>query len=112
LKEEHTLTLHLLELCCERVRWTSELIEDSAFLSTSSRLAKRLLSLAAINGEDAVAGTQLKISQSDLANFLSISRQLVNQYLQEWCKSGWVELGRGSITLVDAEALRNSIKFD
>ena len=38
------------------------------------------------------------ISQEDIARFLGISRQVVNQYLQGWKANGWVELGRGKLT--------------
>ena len=51
-------------------------------------------------------GAQLKISQEDLAQFLGLSRQIVNKYLQTWKKQGWITLGRGSVTLGDERALR------
>jgi CRP/FNR family cyclic AMP-dependent transcriptional regulator len=112
LKKNHELTIHLLQLCCQRVRWTSELIEDSAFLSSHAHLAKRLIGLARLQGEDTATGKRVKINQSDLANFLSTSRQLVNQFLQEWSREGWVELGRGNITITDEQALQNLIEND
>jgi Mn-dependent DtxR family transcriptional regulator len=46
------------------------------------------------------------MSQADLASFMNVSRQIVNQYLQEWRKRGWVELGRGRIVLKDTAGLR------
>jgi CRP-like cAMP-binding protein len=112
LSEDHELTVHMLQLICERVRKTSELVEDSAFLSSHARLAKRLIGLARLQGDDTPTGKQLKYNQSELANFLGISRQLVNQLLQEWLKAGWVELGRGKITIVDEQALQNLIEND
>jgi CRP/FNR family transcriptional regulator, cyclic AMP receptor protein len=105
-KREPQLAVHLIELLCKRVRWTSEQMEDSSLLTVPARLAKRLLSLAASHGRKTPAGAQLKISQEDLAQFLGLSRQIVNKYLQTWKKQGWITLGRGSVTLGDERALR------
>jgi CRP/FNR family cyclic AMP-dependent transcriptional regulator len=109
LETEPLLAVHLLKLFCERVRWTSEMVEDTAFLSVRARLAKRLLSLAEQHGSDTASGVELKLSQSELGLFLSISRQVVNQYLQEWAKTGIVELHRGAIVLCDREALQDAL---
>jgi len=99
------LAIHLLQLLCARLRWTSELIEEAAFLSGPSRLAKRLLILAALHGRPEDGQLVLQISQADLALFLGMSRQLVNQHLQDWRKRGWVDLARGRIAIVAPHAL-------
>jgi CRP/FNR family transcriptional regulator, cyclic AMP receptor protein len=110
LEREPQLAIHLLKLLCERLRWTSELVEESAFLAGPARLAKRLLILASLHGRAAGIGLlELRISQAELARFLGISRQIVNQHLSEWRKSGWVELGRSQIVIRNAEALRRLI---
>ncbi|HEU4618503.1 MAG TPA: Crp/Fnr family transcriptional regulator [Gammaproteobacteria bacterium] len=109
LEREPRLGIHLLMLLCQRLRWTSELVEESAFLSGTARLAKRLLILASLHGRPAAAGTgsmELRISQADLAHFLGVSRQVVNQQLGEWAKAGWVELGRSRIVIRRPEELR------
>jgi len=104
-ESEPKLAMHLLRLFCQRIRWTSDLVEESSFLFGPARLAKRLLVLAALHGESGPDGMELAISQSELAQFLNMSRQLVNQQLQEWRSKGWVSLGRGRIVVRDAEAL-------
>ena len=48
----------------------------------------------------------LKISQADLAGFMSVSRQMVNQHLQQWRKRGWIGLGRGRVVIRDLDGLR------
>src|SRR5690606_31622752 len=94
----------------ERLRWTSELVEESAFLAGPARLAKRMLILASLHGRSAGIGAlELRISQAELARFLGISRQIVNQHLSEWRKNGWVDLGRSQIVILNAEALRRMI---
>jgi CRP/FNR family cyclic AMP-dependent transcriptional regulator len=106
LRAEPQLALHVIQLLCKRVRWTAELMQDSALLSVAPRLAKRLLSLARQQGRDTPAGTALALSQEELAQFLGLSRQVVNQYLQSWKSQGWVRLGRGNLVICQRHPLQ------
>jgi CRP-like cAMP-binding protein len=108
LGREPQVALELLRLCGERLRWTSGLVEDAALLDAPARLAKRLLSLGQFHGQRTGHGITLRISQEDLASFLGVSRQVVNQYLQGWKGRGWIDLGRGVVTVRDEEAIRNA----
>lgn len=108
LEKEPKAALELLRLCGERLRWTSGLLEDAALLDAPARLAKRLLSLCELHGEDAPEGRRVRISQEELASFLGVSRQAVNEQLQEWKAKGWVALGRGTVTATDPAALRRA----
>jgi CRP/FNR family transcriptional regulator, cyclic AMP receptor protein len=110
LEREPKVALELLRLCGSRLRWTSGLVEDAALLDAPARLAKRLMSLAELHGQRTKAGVTLRISQEDLATFLSVSRQVVNQHLQSWKAKGWVELGRGSVTVRDEAAIRQAAR--
>jgi CRP-like cAMP-binding protein len=105
LKSDVEIAIHLLKLFCGRLRYTTEMAEDSAFLDGRSRLAKRLLRLAEDHGTRMDGTIALEISQRELAHFLGISRQLVNQYLGDWSKRGWVELARGKIVIHDVESM-------
>jgi CRP/FNR family cyclic AMP-dependent transcriptional regulator len=105
LQRDAKVTYELLQLLCQRIRWTSGLAEDSALLSTPARLARRLLSLARVPGQSTAPGARVVMSQEEIARFLGLSRQMVNQYLQQWKSAGWVELGRGQITLLQVDAL-------
>jgi CRP-like cAMP-binding protein len=106
LQREPTVAIHLLQLLCQRIRWTSGQAEDSALLTVPNRLARRLLSLARLHGQQSPKGVQLIISQEEMGRFLGISRQAVNQYLQEWRAKGWVDVGRGKVTVLDEQALQ------
>ena len=108
LEREARVALELLRLCGERLRWTSGLVEDAALLDAPARLAKRLLSLGQMHGQQKGDGVTLRISQEELANFLGVSRQVVNQYLQGWKGKGWVDIGRGSVTVLDQAALKGA----
>jgi CRP/FNR family cyclic AMP-dependent transcriptional regulator len=107
LQREPKLAVHLIELLCKRVRWTSEQMEDSSLLSAPARLAKRLLSLASAHGRVTPAGPELKLSQEELAQFLGLSRQIVNKHLQAWKHKEWITLARGRVAITNARALRN-----
>lgn len=94
------ISRHLLSLLCERVRWTSQLVADSAFLSVPDRMATRLLDLAQIGTQAVQEDIVVRLSQQQLADYLGVSRQVVNGYLREWQSKGQVRLSRGTITLL------------
>jgi CRP-like cAMP-binding protein len=106
LSTEPQLAAHLIRLLCQRVRWTAQLMEDSALLSVPARIAKRLLGLARVHGPDSPGGEiKLTISQEELAQFLGVSRQVVNQHLQVLKAKGWIRSGRGHVTICNARSL-------
>jgi CRP-like cAMP-binding protein len=106
LLREPALSVHLLELLCQRVRWTSEQMEDSSLLDAPTRLAKRLLALAHSQPKMQISGTPIKTSQEEMARFIGVSRQIVNKHLQVWKKKQWIALGRGTVLVKDATALQ------
>jgi CRP-like cAMP-binding protein len=110
LSTQPQLATHLIQLLCKRVRWTAEQMEDSALLSVPARLAKRLLSLASAFGRDVESGTKVSLSQEELAQFLGLSRQIVNQHLQTWRAKEWISLGRGSVTIDNPRALQKVVR--
>jgi CRP-like cAMP-binding protein len=112
LRQEPELVNHVLRLLCERLRWMSGLTEESALLAVPARVARRLLSLAAVHGQSIAGGVRMAISQEELARFIGLSRQIVNQHLQQWKSKGWVTLGRGSITIRDQRALQSMVSGD
>ncbi len=99
------LARHLLGVFCQRIRWTSDLVEEAAFLDVPARLASRLLRLAANHGRASTDGVELRLSQAELAQFLGASRQVVNQHLQSWRAQGWIALARSVVVLRDRAAL-------
>lgn len=107
IETEPKLAIRLLELLCRRVRWTSVLVEEAAFLPISARLAQRLLKLTEEHGAVKDGPVTLRISQAELATFLSVSRQIVNQYLQDWRRREWISLSRGKIIIRDRAGLRS-----
>jgi CRP-like cAMP-binding protein len=88
---------HLFELLAREPQVALELLR---------LCGERLLSLAYLHGEQDKGRLTLRISQEDLAGFLGITRQAVNQQLQAWKAKGWIALGRGSVTVLDERSLR------
>lgn len=72
------------------------------------KLASLLLHLADRVGEERPEGTRLKIklSQDELANMVSSTRQTVNKYLQAWRKQGWIDMQQGMIDIFQKAELQ------
>lgn len=110
LGERPAAALALLETLSLRVRRTDEVLTDLAFLDLPHRLTKRLLELAAAHPDTrrgSVPGQpRVRITQAELASMLGVSRESVNKQLNDFARRGWLKLGRGSVTILDSEALR------
>ena len=94
------VAVRIIELLCERIRWMSDRMEESVLLPLPARLARRLVALS----ED--FGTDLHVSQEELAVFIGATRESVNRQLQTWKRQGVIALGRNRIQLLDRGALR------
>lgn len=107
LKVEPQLAGSLLALICSRMRWSTDLYQDSALLTSPARLAKRVLGLAMNQGRRVGGEIELRVTQSELARFLGVSRKLVNDRLHDWKERGWVSVARARLFIRDADALRS-----
>lgn len=105
LKANPDLTVRMLSLLCQRLRWTSSIIEDSAFLAVPARLAKRLLVLAEHYRRPEEPDITIPMSQHDLGNMVGVGRETINKQLALWRSAGIVETGRGAIVIRNCEAL-------
>ncbi len=105
------ICLILLRILCQRVRQTSEQVEDVLFRHLESRIAKALLHLAESADLHGVRGLSidLHLSQRELGNIAGGSRESVNKHLQSWHKAGLIELGKGSIMIRDVSAIERLI---
>lgn len=98
---------HFMRLLCRRLRLSFDMMEDSALLPLSSRLAKRLLMHAQYYGDVAINNEQLSIqlSQEMLGLMLNSSRQSINKMLKRLEQAGWISLHYSQITILDEAAL-------
>jgi CRP/FNR family transcriptional regulator, cyclic AMP receptor protein len=103
--ENHAdICLMLIKILCQRLRRTSEQVEDVLFRHLESRIAKALLQLAA-RAEPGGRFRDLHISQRELGNIVGASRESVNKQLQIWQRAGLIDLAKGSIVIRDAAAI-------
>jgi CRP-like cAMP-binding protein len=108
LEKHPDICLRLIAVLCERLRRTTEQVEDVLFLDLQARLAKTLLHLVDAHGRPVSNGVALgaKLSQRDLANMIGASRESVNRQLSLWEEEGLISRDRGAITILDSAALQ------
>jgi CRP/FNR family transcriptional regulator len=75
-----------------------QLLEKVAFTRVECRLAERLLTLSDTENP-------LHLTQSDLATQIGTAREVVSRRLENWSRRGWVRTGRGTIEVLDPDAL-------
>jgi CRP/FNR family cyclic AMP-dependent transcriptional regulator len=111
LQRNPNVCIKLLTIMCQRLRSTSEQLEDFNFLDLRCRLAKRLLFLSAIHGETTARGIHIgvRLPQHLLASMIGTSREAVNKQLRTWEESGLIDVKRGSITVRDRRGLERII---
>ena len=103
-KANPDLILGMLSLICQRLCWTSSMIEDTAFLAFPARLAKRLLVLAEHYRRPQEHDITVPLSQHDLGSMVGAGREAINKQLALWRSAGIV--GRGAIVMRNCEAPR------
>ena len=96
----------LLTLMAQRIRRSTGHIEDLVFLDLPGRIAKCLLDQDELLGKKGVVA----LTQEDIASFVGATRVAVNRVLVDLERRGELELGRGSIKIVDAEKLKKDIQ--
>lgn len=98
--EDHPqIAIRMIALLCERLRRTTELLEDSAFLDVATRLAKQLLVLGARHGNGNPEEEAIPVSQAELARMIGVSREAVSKQLSNWREAGAISLAREKITI-------------
>ncbi len=101
------LLTRLLAVLCQRLRQTSEHLEDAMLREAPSRLARGLLRLAEAFGQEGPTGIRLaiKLSQTQIGNLVGTSRESVNKLLNEWQRAGHLAQEGGSLIIRDPKLL-------
>jgi CRP/FNR family transcriptional regulator, cyclic AMP receptor protein len=110
--ERHAdICILLLKILCQRLRQTSEQVEDVLFRHLESRLAKALLHLFESASMHSIDGSSndLHLSQRELGNIAGGSRESVNKTLQSWHRAGLIRLGKSSIVILDLAAIERLV---
>ena len=109
IKDHPTLSYGFMSVLCSRIRWTSDLIEDTVFRDTRTRLARRLLMLADLYGMQTEDGVRIniKISQDHLGRMLGVSRESISKEGSYMKYRHAVSFKHGVITIHDRKYLEN-----
>ena len=103
LRDMPDLHVDMIQLAGKRMRWISDQLSDQVFLSMPTRLARKILHLTA----DHPGETQtLRMSQTDLAEFVGASREAVSKTLAVWKRDKIIDLSRGGLSVQDRTALK------
>lgn len=96
-----------MRILCRRIRISFGMLEDSALLPLSSRLAKRLLMHAHNYGQTDDEGRRpcVQLSQEALGQMLNSSRQSINKLLKRLESLGWLKIQYGQIILLEEDQL-------
>ncbi len=100
------LAADLMQLAGQRMRWMDTQISEQAFLPLPIRLARKVLHLLGPGASD------LPMSQSNLADFLGVTREAVSKTLADWKREALVEVSRGGIRITDRDALQELAQND
>jgi CRP-like cAMP-binding protein len=99
------LAMKLIELLCERLRWTSDQVEEVILQNLPGRLASALLRLTEKH-KLAPAGRTIAITQQEISEMVGMTRESINKQLRAWAARNWVRLEHGAIVVLNAEMLR------
>ncbi len=105
LRQRHPSVGRALELIlAERLRRTSAQLMEALYIKADVRVLRRLVRLSEFygNGDGNVV---IPLNQEEIAGLAGTTRVTVNKVLQAEVERGSVALGRGRITVLDAEQL-------
>ncbi len=108
LEHNPRVAVRLIEVLCARLRRTTTMVEDSAFLTMAPRVARVLLRLAEEYGrtQDGAVRIDLRLSQRELGGLVGLARENVNRQLRAWREEGLIRVDHGYIVIEDMEGLR------
>ena len=89
------------------LRRSTDYIANSTFLGFSPRLAKQLIVM--LDDAGSAPNAALRISQTELASMLGVSRERVNRQLVAWANSSIIDKGRARVVVRDRRALGHVI---
>ncbi len=108
LDAEPQLWRGIAKLGLQRQRQSVALLQNQMLAPVRGRVAATLLSLGELYGaqEQGALNLRVRLSQTDLAAMLTLSRQTINKELGRLVDEAVIELSYKRITILDREALR------
>ena len=116
LRTNPEVSVKLLSVLAMRLKRVSELVEDTLFLNLPLRLAKKLLSLSHVYGEEAAEGIRidLRLSQEEWGDLVGTTRESVNKQVRKWTDAGIVRIDDGYVVIlnpVELEKLAGAVLY-
>lgn len=97
---DSVVALDLLRILGLRINQLFDTLADQGMHSLEQRVWAALERIAKFNSVKVADGVMLRVSQSDLAQAASASRQRVNQQLRQFQEEGLIRLGYRNIVLL------------
>jgi CRP/FNR family cyclic AMP-dependent transcriptional regulator len=104
---EPDLLAVVVRLAYLNARTMLQQIADLIGLPARQRLASSLLQLS----EDKARGW-ITVGQGGLAEMIGVTRKTASQFLTEFEREGWIELGRNRLKILDRSALAGALRGD
>ncbi len=104
-KSQPTLAMRFIELLCERLRRTSDQVEQIILQNLPGRLASALLRLSEKH-DVATQDRTIAMTQQEISEMVGMTRESINMLLRAWAARDWVRLEHGAIVVLKAEMLR------
>ena len=104
-KQQPVLAMKFIELLCDRLRCTSDQVEQVILQDLPRRLASALLGLTEKRKLDPSSRT-IAITQQEISEMVGMTRESINKQLRSWAARDWVRLEHGAIVLLNPEPLR------
>jgi CRP-like cAMP-binding protein len=116
LRTNPEVSVKLLSVLAIRLKRVSELVEDTLFLNLPLRLAKKMLSLGGVYGEEVAEGIRidLKLSQEEWGDLVGTTRESINKQMRQWTEAGIVRADGGYVVIlkpVELEKLAGAVIF-
>lgn len=105
MRNHPALAMKFIELLCERVRRTSDQVEQVILRDLPGRLASVLFALAERRKLELESQT-IVITQQEISEMVGMTRESINKQLRAWSSRGWVRLEHGAIVVLDPVSLR------
>ena len=104
-REHPPVAVAASQLLAERVERLTHHLVEALYVSVDRRVARRIWTLASLHGGP-VPGTELPLTQQDIADLAGATRPTVNQSLKKLEAQGAVTLFRGGVRIADVDLLR------
>jgi len=101
------LALFFLHQLSSRMEHAARALSDLTVSDASTRVAKRLVELAALFGDPHTRGILVRhgLKQAELAQLVGTSRETVNRVLADFASQGWIETWFRALLITDMAAL-------